>query len=598
MPISGRNPARTIRFGVFELDTQARELWKRGSKLRLKDQAYQTLMVLLEHPGQVVAREQFKEKIWVEGTFVDFEGAINKTISQLRAALGDDPQNPRFIETLSKRGYRFIAPVERDHPTAARQNASRSIIVLPFENLTGAPEQRFVADGIVEALIGRLGTVSGLRVISRTSAMAYAIGSKSLFAIGQELGVDAAVEGSVMRSGNTVRVTARLVEILHEGLIWQGKYDRGIENLLELYDDLAEMITNAITGPSAHGNLSRSKTPGNIAPEAHIAYLKGRYLWNRRNEKDLYSSIEEFQRALTVSPNFAMAESGMADAYVLVGVWGLQPSHTAFRMARRSAERALELDDALAEAHTCFAEVLKDYDWDWSASEREFKRAIALNPNYSTAHQRYAQLLLVLGRYGEAIAEMEMARKTDPLSPAINSYLPYVYLAARDYGRAQEEGRRAVDLEPHSALAHWQLGRACLFSGTTKEGLSELESAAKLGGSLSIWRAELCFARGRVGDRQGAEVILNELLDRAHSTYVSPFDIALCFAGLEENNAALNYLEQAYQERVMRVIAIGDPELDDLRSEPRFASLVHQLRIPTLQFRADQIRNFRSNVYD
>jgi TolB-like protein len=583
MPISGRDPARTIRFGVFELDTQARELSKRGSKLRLKDQAYQTLMVLLEHAGQVVAREQFKEKIWAEGTFVDFEGAINKTISQLRAVLGDDPQNPRFIETLSKQGYRFIAPVETGHPTPGGHKAIRSIVVLPFENLTGSAEQRFVADGMVEALIGRLGTVSGLRIISRTSAMACAIRSKSLLAIGRELGVDAAVEGSVMRSGNTVRVTARLVEIFHEGLIWQGKYDRGIENLLELYDDLAEMITKAITGSSAQSNLSRSRTPGNIAPEAHIAYLKGRYLWNRRNEKDLYSSIEEFQRALGASPNFAMAESGMADAYVLVGVWGLQPSHTAFRMARRSAERALELDDGLAEAHTCFAEVLKDYDWDWSASEREFKRAIALNPNYSTAHQRYAQLLLVMGRYGEAIAEMEMARKTDPLSPAINSYLPYVYLAARDYGRAQEEGRRAVDLEPYSALAHWQLGRACLFSGATKEGLSELESAAKLGGSLSIWWAELCFARGRVGDRQGAEAILNELVDRAHSTYVSPFDIALCFAGLEESNAALNYLEQAYQERVMRVIAIGDPELDALRSEPRFASLVHQLRIPALQ---------------
>jgi tetratricopeptide (TPR) repeat protein len=193
-----------------------------------------------------------------------------------------------------------------------------------------------------------------------------------------------------MRSGTTIRITVRLLEVRHESLIWQAKYDPDVENLLELSDELAETIARAITDPSMGSRIESSRPSATIATEAQLAYLKGRYLWNRRSEKDLYSSIEEFQRAIAICPNFAMAEAGMADAYVLVGVWGLQPSHTAFRMARRAAERALELDDTLAEAHTCFAEVLKDYDWDWAASEREFQRAIALNPSYSTAHHWYA----------------------------------------------------------------------------------------------------------------------------------------------------------------------------------------------------------------
>jgi TolB-like protein len=287
-------------------------------------------------------------------------GRPNKGISQLRNVLGDDAQNPRFIETLSKEGYRFIAPIGGNEATTSEKNTIGSIVVLPFENLTGAPEQRFVADGIVEALISRLGAVSGLRIISRTTACAA--GSKALSLIGQELEVDAVVEGSIMRSGSTVRVTARLVEIRRENLIWQGTFDRAIENLLELYDDLADAITQAIMAKSARATGGPARSFAVIAPEAHIAYLKGRYFWNRRSEKDLYACIEEFQRALTISPDFAIAEAGLAHAYIIVGVWGLQPSHTAFRMARRAAQRALELDDSLAEAHCCYAEVLKDYD--------------------------------------------------------------------------------------------------------------------------------------------------------------------------------------------------------------------------------------------
>ena len=264
---------------------------------------------------------------------------------------------------------------------------------------------------------------------------------------------------------------------------------------------------------------------------------------------------------------------------MLLGIWGLETSHTAFGLAKRAAQRALDLDGSLAAAHCCMAEVLKDYEWNWSAAESEFQQALQLGANYATAHHWYSQLLVARGRFSEAIAQIELARRTDPLSPAINAYVPYIYLAARDYRRALEEARSAVLLDPYSALAHWQLGRAALFCGMTGEAVNSLETASQLAGQLSMWQAELSFARATAGDRDGAEKILRELMDGAPLQYVSAYDIAVCLAGLDNRKAALDHLEQAYEERLMRVIAIGDPEFEGLREEPRFASLVQRLRL-------------------
>jgi tetratricopeptide (TPR) repeat protein len=312
----------------------------------------------------------------------------------------------------------------------------------------------------------------------------------------------------------------------------------------------------------------------------HLAYLKGRYFWHKRTEQDLYRSIEEFQRALGIDPDYALAHTGLADAYILIGIWGLEDSHSAFRTARRAAERAIALDDTLAEAHTSMGEVLKDYEWDWGGAETAYRRAIALNPNYSTAHHFYAQLLATLARYSEAVDEIELARRVDPLSPGINAYVPYIYVAARDYERAVVEGRRAVELEPGSPLARWQLGRACLFSGNVRRAVAELETASQLANARTMWQAELSFARARAGDRSGAEAIVNDMITLMQHEYVSPYDLAVCYAGIGQAGAALDHLERAYDARVMRIMAIGDPEFDDLRQEPRFLSLMRQLHLP------------------
>jgi DNA-binding winged helix-turn-helix (wHTH) protein/Tfp pilus assembly protein PilF len=432
-----------LRFGVFEVDTDSGELRKRGFRLRLREQPLRLLLTLIDHAGRVVTRDQLRHRLWPEGTFVDFDRAINKAASELRGALGDSAPSPRFVETLSKRGYRFVCPVE------------------------GSP--------------------------------------RSLWA----------------------------------------------------------------------------STSDGFPSDAQRACLTGRYLWNRRTVTDLHSSIGFFENALEIDDECALAHAGLADANVLLGIWGLRPPDVAFGAGRRAAARALELDPNLAEAHTAMAEVLKGYEWDWRQAERHYQRALALRPDYATAHQWYAQLLISLRRYPEAASHIELARRADPVSPVINSFLPYIYLAWRHYGRAAREARRAVSLEPYAPLAHWYLGRVHLCSNQPERAVEALEYAVSLGGPASMWVAALSYARARAGDRAGALTLLSELIERARHEYVSPYDLAIAFTGIGDRECALDHLEQAFSERVMRVVMLGDPEFDGLRAEPRYRRLLDRLRLPS-----------------
>jgi tetratricopeptide (TPR) repeat protein len=316
--------------------------------------------------------------------------------------------------------------------------------------------------------------------------------------------------------------------------------------------------------------------------DGRMAYVTGRYLWNRRTVTDVHSSIGLFEQALEVESHRALAYSGLADANVILGIWGLRPPETAFGAARRAATRALELNPNLAEAHTSLAEVLTGYEWDWCQAERHYRHALSLNAGYATAHHWYAQLLVSLGRHAEAVAHIELARRADPVSPAINAYLPQIYLAARHYERARREAQQSVELEPHAPLAHWQLGRAYLFSNQTKAAVAALEQTVKIAGPESMWEAELSYARARAGDHSGALVILSHLIERARREYVSPYDLAIAFAGIGDHESALDQLEQAFAQRVMRIVAIGDPEFDDLRNKPRFRRLVDCLGLPQM----------------
>jgi DNA-binding winged helix-turn-helix (wHTH) protein len=431
-----------LRFGVFEVDPDSGELRKGVSRLRLREQPLRLLLTLIEHAGLVVTREQLRQRLWPDGTFVDFDRAINKSVSELRDVLGDSASRPRFVETLAKRGYRFVSSVEE-----------------------------------------------------------------------------------VPRSGSL-----------------------------------------------------RQRT--DFHSDAQLAYVTGRYLWKRRTVADLYSSVRCFDQALEIESSCAVAHAGLADANVLLGIWGLQPPDIAFGAARRAATRALALDPNLAEAHTSFAEVLKGYEWDWRQAERRYQRALSLRPDYAPAHQCYAQLLVSLRRYSEGASHIEQARRADPVSPAINSFLPYIYLAGREYGRAVREAQRAVDLEPHAPLAHWHLGRAYLFSNHVESALGALEHAATLAGPASMWEAELSYARARAGDHPGALRLLSELIERAGRDYVSPYDLAVAFTGIGDHESALDHLEQAFAQRVMRIVGLGDPEFDDLRADPRYRRLLDRLRLP------------------
>ena len=567
-----------VRFGNFEVDTRARELKKSGRKVRIGDQPLRLLNLLLERPGDLVTREDLQIALWSDGTSVDYETAINKAVSQLRTALGDSPSSPRFLETLAKRGYRFIGEVERSAEPPAARDRVRSIAVLPFENLTGDSSQQFLADGVSDALITALGNAGGLRVVSRTSTRASQTMNRSLSDIARMLRAEACVEGSVSQSGDTVRIAVRLIDAADEHVLWQARYDERRETLLAFPDALARTLT-AELGTSMTP-APAAKTQGAVRPEALTAYLRARYLWNLRTVKDLAASIDEFKRAVALDPDFALAYAGLADAYLLMGIWGLRPSAETYGAALLAAERALELDANLPEAHTCLGEVLKGYRWDWEAAEHCYRRALTLNPSYSLAYQWYAQLLACLGRHGEAIVQIERARQTDPLSPAVTTFVSRIYLMARDYDRAVAEGTRAVGLEPYSPLAYRGMGRALFFAGQTGAAIASFEQAVQLESNVPMWQADLCFAHGRTGNHARAQEILSSLQARQRSgEFISPVDLAVCCTGIGDTALALDYLERAYSERVMRVMTLRDPEFDALAETPRYRALLTRLRL-------------------
>ena len=567
-----------VRFGSFEIDTRARELKKSGRRVRIGDQPLRLLNLLLERPGELVTREELQSALWSDGTSVDFETAINKAVSQLRTALGDSASSPRFVETLAKRGYRFIGAVERSAESPTPRDRLRSVAVLPFENLTGDPSLQFVADGLSDALITALGTASGLRTVPRTSTRTFHAMNRPLSDVARLLRADACVEGSVSRSGETLRIAVRLIDAAEERVMWQGRFDERRETLIAFPDALgrtlaAELGTSTPPSPLAKGQLE-------ARPEALTAYLRGRYLWNLRTAKDIAGSIDEFKRAIALDPDFALAHAGLADAYLVLGIWGIRPAAETYGPALLAAERALELDPNLPEAHTCLGEVLKGYRWDWEGAEQRYRRALTLNPSYSLAYQWYAQLLACLGRDQEAILQIERARQTDPLSPAVTTFVSRIYLMARDYDRAVAEGTRAVGLEPYSPLAYRAMGRALFFAGQPGAAIASFEHAIQLAGNVPMWEANLCFACGRDGDRARATEVLSSLQERERTgEFISPVDLAVCCAGIGDAAGALDYLERAYAERVMRVMTLRDPEFDQLAGTPRYRALLARLRL-------------------
>jgi TolB-like protein/DNA-binding winged helix-turn-helix (wHTH) protein/Flp pilus assembly protein TadD len=630
---------RILRFGPCELDLREGDLYKNGLTVKLQGQPLQVLAFLVTHPREVVSREELREELWPGGTFVDFDQGLNTAINKIREALGDDAETPRYIETLHRRGYRFIAPVEHVEratlkPTGfqdsepkrpivnsrpallqgsrrilvlwvlpvaiagalvsvlsvrvwqphflrgANANTIRSVAVLPLANVSGDPGQEYLSEGMTEALITDLAKIPDLRVISRTSVIHYKGASKTLPEIARELNVDAVVEGTVARSGDRVRVTANLVQASPEKHLWADSYEGDLSDLLSLQDNVAREVAEKVGRkimPQFRGQLAA------LDREAQEDYLKGRYFWNKRTEAGYVKAISYFQSAIERSPRYAQAYAGLADAYALLGSMPNEEISRAEAMpkAKAAAISALQLDDSLAEAHTSLAFVEMHYDWDWKGAEREFRRAIELNPNYPTAHHWYAYDLAALNRMPEALNEIWRAQQVDPLSAIINTDVAELLYYAGRYDQAIQQANVALEIDPQFLLAHSLLGEIYGEQHRYSEALAEGKRAVELSGGSPWMLARLGRTYALSGDRSQAEQVLRQLVELSARRKVMSGVVAGVAAALGKNDEAFAAGQKACEERDGGLMLLKyDHFWDPLRSDPRFQQLLRRVGLP------------------
>jgi TolB-like protein/DNA-binding winged helix-turn-helix (wHTH) protein/Tfp pilus assembly protein PilF len=638
-------PNSVLRFGTYEVSLQSGEVRKAGLRIKVQQQPMKLLTVLLERPGEVVTREELRSRVWPNESFGDFDQALNIAIGKLRSALGDSAENPRFIETLPKRGYRFIADVsvldadggpKRQEPVAGDLPATdparkiqdiglavapqdrlwprrrvigslalviiislltfsvwrfrsrnraptgiRSIAVLPLENLSGDASQNYFADGMTDELITGLAQISALRVISRTSVMVYKGAHKPLPQIARELNVDAVVEGTVLRSGDQVRITAQLIEAATDRHLWSQSYEGELRDTLALQNRVASAIADQIRislTPQEQAALKDAKV---VNPEAYESYLKGRYFWNKRTADSLKAALAYFKQAIEEDPKYAQAHSGLADTYALLGDWqyGVMTPKEAFPKAKAAAIKALELDSTLGEAHNSLAFVLDGFDWDLDAGGKEFQRAIELSPGYATAHHWYAWHLSLLGRFDEAIVEMRKAESLDPLSLIINADLAELLSLAHSYDESIRQSRKTIEMDPNFALAHNQLAQAYLQKQMYEEAVAELRKAVTLSGDSSTCIANLARAYIASGKRSEGVKLLGDLKKRSNPSYSNAAEIAMIYASLGDADQAMTWLEKGFNERFNPGVLLR-PGFDPLRSDPRFQNLLHRIGLP------------------
>jgi len=632
-----------VRFGTYEVSRQSGELRKAGLRIKVQQQPMKLLEILLEHPGEVVTREELRSRVWPNENFGDFDLALNIAIGKLRSALGDSAENPRFIETLPKRGYRFIAdvsvvdtdarpkrqePVAEDLPAtdpghkiqgiglavapqrrllptrwiivvlalvlslaifsvwlfrsqAPAPTVIRSIAVLPLENLSGDAAQNYFADGMTDELITDLAQISALRVISRTSVMVYKGARKPLPQIAHELNVDAVVEGTVLRSGDQVRITAQLIEASTDKHLWSQSYEGDLRDTLTLQRKVASAVADQIRINLTPREQAALKSLKVVNPAAYESYLKGRYFWNKRTADGLKVALAYFKQAIEEDPKYAQAYSGLADTYALLGDWqyAVMTPKEAFPKAKAAAIKALELDSTLGEAHNSLAFVLDGFDWDLDAGGKEFRRAIELNPGYATAHHWYAWHLSLLGRYDEAIAEMRKAENLDPLSLIINADLAELLVLAHSYDESIRQSRKTIEMDPNFALAHNQLGQAYLQKQMYDQAIAELQRAVQLSGGSPTSIANLARAYVASGNRSEAIKLLSDLKKRSNPGYSNASEIAMIYASLGETDQAMNWLDKGYEERFNPGVLLR-PGFDPLRSDSRFQNLVRRIGLP------------------
>jgi TolB-like protein/DNA-binding winged helix-turn-helix (wHTH) protein/tetratricopeptide (TPR) repeat protein len=628
---SGERADGRLSFGVFEVDLRAGELRKRGLRVRLQQQPFQVLAMLLERRGDVVSREELQQALWPANTFVDFDHGLNKAINKIREALGDSAAAPRFIETVAKRGYRFLAdvrvadgrvvepapvaaadlpaapatPAARRTPISARtwviaaavavvllgalalsrfhgptssKPPIRSLAVLPLESLSPDASQDYFADGMTDELISHLGQISALRVISRTSMMGYKHTRKQVPEIARELAVDAIIEGTVLRSDDRVRITAQLIDGVTDRHIWSDSYEGEVRNTLTLQNNVARAIADQIRVNLNPQEQAALRGGAVLNPAAYESYLKGRFFWNKRTANGLKTALEYFKQAIEEDPAYARAYSGLADTYALLGDWQyavLSPKE-ALPKAKAAAMKAVELDATLGEAHTSLAFCLDGFDWDFQAAGKEFQRAIELTPAYATGHHWYAWHLALERRYDEALVEMRKAQNLDPLSLVINADLAELLALAHAYDDSITQSLKTLELDPAFGLAHNHLGEAYLQKHLNKQAIAELQKAVSLSGGGATSIANLARAYAASGRTREAVDLLNDLKSRSSPLHSYASEIAVIYAALGDARQAMDWLERGAAERFNPGVLLR-PGLDPLRSEPRFVDLMRRV---------------------
>lgn len=617
-------------FGDFRLDPQNRTLRLGEEPVALTPKAFEVLLLLIQRSGQVVSKTELMRAVWPD-SFVE-ESNLTQTVFTLRKALGETREQ-RYILTVQGRGYRFVAEVTEapgnghvsagpsdlpprmgtsgtmpaDRPSGKKfwmvsgavflvlvaaltaylrrpgsrtqqQKASGRLMlaVLPFQNLTGDPTQEYFSDGLTEEMISQLGSVEPKRlgVIARTSVMRYKSSQEQLGQIGRELGVQYVLEGSVRRDAEKVRVSAQLIQVSDQTQLWTRQYDRELSGLLGLQDEITQEIADEIqlTLGEDRRPLTASRPPIAKSYEAYDLYLKGRYFWNKRTPEGFREAINYFQQAIARDPDYARAYAGLADCYVLQPGYAAIPQTEYLQKARVAALKALQLDEGLAEAHTSLALITENYDWDWQTAEKEYRRAIELNPNYATAHHWYAEYLTWLGRFDEALRESERARQLDPFSLIIASDNGMIFYFSRQYDRAEEKLNAVLEMEPSFGRAH-MVRLVYVEKGQFAKALADIE---KYTPHSTPW--DLAYVLGRSGHRAEAQRVLEELKQR-HPT--DPAAFAWAYMGMGNKDQALAWLEKAYAQHSNVMVTLKvDPAWDPLRSDPRFQNLLRRVGFP------------------
>jgi len=625
--------SQSIRFREFELDLRTGELRRNGDKFYLQDKPFQILALLLERPGQLVTRDELMKRLWPSDTFVDFDQSLNKAVNRLREALTDSAEQPRFIETLPRRGYRFIASItpvngpsspgappspgpaipqptptrplpwplpakiaagagilvvvvfaiwmfarRGPHSPVASAVSIRSLAVLPLENLSGDPAQDYFADGMTDELITDVGKIASLRVISRTSIMRFKGVHKPLPQIARELNVDAVVEGTVLHSGDHVRITAQLIHVPTDQHLWAESYEGDVRDVLGLQDQVASAVARQIRIQLTPLQQAVLKSRRAVSPDAYDAYLRG--LSQKGTIDGLQKRIAYFQHAIEKQPDYAEAQPRMGDAYMMLGHMVALPPQEAFPHAKTQALQALEIDDTLADAHALLATVKFLYDWDFPGAEKEFLRAIALNPNSIGAHALYADFLNAMGRPDEAIAERKRNQERDPLSLDSVGGLAAELYWARHYDEVIEVTRKVLAVDPNLWAGRLYLGLALEQKHQFPEAIAELQKAVEVSND-TMWIAFVAHAKALSGDNAGAHKILLDLEKLSRRTYVSPWLFAIIYPDLGNNDKAFFWLEKCYQGREHDLVFSKVwPMFNRLHSDPRYNDLMRRVGLP------------------